>query len=84
MVIGVFVLFGLSLWTAILAALMLGCPIVAFWAYFTGRSPGARADARPRLERDAMTPSSDAGPAGSVASPAGGEARPGKNRERLP
>jgi hypothetical protein len=38
-VAGVLMGFGLSVWTATLAALVLGCPIVALWAFFTGRLP---------------------------------------------
>lgn len=34
----ILVALGLSLWTAILAAIVLACPIAALWAYFAGRS----------------------------------------------
>lgn len=46
--IGVLVAFGLSIWTAVLAALILGCPIAALWAYFTGRLPRTRPEASER------------------------------------
>ena len=36
---GVLMALGLSVWAAMLAALVLGCPIVALWAFFTGRRP---------------------------------------------
>lgn len=45
--IGLLVAFGLSLWTAVLAALMLGCPIAALWAYYTGRLPRDRPEVTP-------------------------------------
>ena len=50
MAVGVLMVLGLSLWTAILAALVLGCPIVALWAFFTGWIPRdrARPEATPR------------------------------------
>jgi len=48
-VIDALVAFGLSLWTAILAALVLGCPIVALWAFFTGRLTRDRPDVTPRF-----------------------------------
>lgn len=44
---GFLVGFGLSLWTIVLAALVLGCPIVAVWAYSTGWLPGDRRDGPP-------------------------------------
>jgi hypothetical protein len=44
-VIGILVTVGLSPWTAVVGGLVLGCPIVALWAYFTGRSPQIRPDA---------------------------------------
>src|SRR5262245_17124446 len=50
-VIGVLVLFGLSLWTSIAAALLLGCLIATLWAYFTC-GPRVRADAGPRAHAD--------------------------------
>ena len=45
--IGALVAFGLSLWTAVLVGLVLGCPIAALWAYFTGRVPRDRPQATP-------------------------------------
>ena len=38
-VAGVLMGFALSVWTATLAALVLGCPIVALWAFSTRRLP---------------------------------------------
>ena len=46
--IGVFIALGLSVWTAVLAALVVGCPIAALWACFAGRVPTNRPAGTPR------------------------------------
>jgi hypothetical protein len=46
--IGVFIALGLSVRAAVLAALVVGCPIAALWAYFTGRVSRNRPAGTPR------------------------------------
>ena len=50
-VIGMLVTVGLSPWTGVLGGLVLGCPIVALWAYFTGHLPRIRPDTGDPVKR---------------------------------